>query len=238
MTTTDRESRLLEAFAVLADTLVADYDVIDLLQTLVDTCQSLLDIDAAGLLLADPDTGELDLVVSTSESSRIVEALQLSGVAGPCVDAFQESRIVSAPDIALMGGRFSGFRDTALAQGFHSVYAIPMRLRNTTIGALNLFRADAGELNAPDVRAAQALTEVATIGILIERSMRASDLLRGRLQHALNSRIVVEQAKGVLAHMHDVSMEEAFARIRTFARAERRSILDVSKSLVERTLIF
>ena len=238
MNAADREARLLDAFAVLSDTLVADLDVIDLLQTLVDTCAALLDITAAGLLLADPETGELDLVASTSESSRIVEAMQLSVVAGPCIDAYRESRTVSVPDIAALPDRFAAFRESALSEGFHSVYAIPMRLRTTTIGAVNLFRSETGELNELDRRAAQTLTDVATVGILQERSMRASGVVQRQLQHALDSRVVIEQAKGVLAQTHDITMDVAFDRLRTYARAERRSIAEVARGLVDRTLLF
>ena len=234
----DREARLLDAFMVLSDTLVAELDVIDLLQTLVDTCDALLDIAAAGLLLAEPRSGELDLVASTNESSRIVEAMQLSVVAGPCIDAFRESRTVSVPDIAALPDRFAAFRESALSEGFHSVYAIPMRLRTVTIGAVNLFRSEVGELNEADRRAAQTLTDVATVGILHERSMRASEVVQRQLQHALDSRVVIEQAKGVLAQTHDITMDAAFDRLRTYARAERLSIAEVARGLVERTLLF
>jgi transcriptional regulator with GAF, ATPase, and Fis domain len=234
----DREARLLDALAVLADTLVADYDVIDLLQTLVDTCSALLDIEAAGLLLADPESGDLDLVASTSESTRIVEAMQLSVVAGPCIDAYRDSRIVSVPDIAALPDEFGAFRASALDEGFRSVYAIPMRLRSSTIGAVNLFRTETGELNDADRRAAQALTDVATIGILHERTARASDVLQRQLQQALDSRVVIEQAKGVLAHTHGITPDDAFVRLRAFARSERRSIAEVARGLVDRTMIF
>jgi transcriptional regulator with GAF, ATPase, and Fis domain len=238
VTAGNREARLLDAFSVLSDTLAADLDVIDLLQTLVDTCDALLDIAAAGVLLADPESGELDLVASTNESSRIVEAMQLSAVAGPCIDAFREGHVVSVPDVAALPDRFQAFRESALGEGFHSVYAIPMRLRSTTIGTMNLFRTGVGELNDADRRAAQALTDVATVGILHERSMRASDVVQRQLQHALDSRVVIEQAKGVLAQTHGVDMDRAFDRLRTYARAERLSIAEVARGLVDRTLLF
>lgn len=238
MNAADRETRLLAAFSTLSDTLVADLDVIDLLQTLVDTCDDLFDIAAAGLLLADPDSGDLDLVASTNESSRIVEAIQLSAVAGPCIDAYRQARTVSVPDIAALPDRFAAFRRSALGEGFRSVYAVPMRLRSTTIGTMNLFRADVGELNDADQRAARALTTVATVGILQERSMRASEVVQRQLQHALGSRVVIEQAKGVLAQTHDMTVDAAFDRLRGYARAERRSIVEVARGLVDRSLLF
>jgi GAF domain-containing protein len=234
----DREARLLDAFSVLADTLTADYDVFDLLQTLVEACDAVLDIDAAGVLLADPGSETLQLIASTNESSRIVETMQLSVVAGPCIDAFRESRIVAVPDISALPDRFAAFRDSALGEGFRSVYAIPMRLRTTTIGAVNLFRHEVGELNEPDRRAAQALTEVATVGIVQERALRASEVLQQQLQRALDSRVVIEQAKGVLAYTNDESMDDAFVRLRGFARSQRLSIAEVARRVVDRSLIF
>jgi GAF domain-containing protein len=233
----ERESRLLDAISILTDTLVADYDVIDVLQTLLDTCSFVLDIDAGGVLLADPDTGVLDLVASTDDSARIVEAMQLSAVAGPCIDAYRDSRIVSIPDITALPERSAQFRASALGEGFHSVYAIPMRLRSTTIGAVNFFRASIGELNEADQRAATALTTVATVGILNERSSRAAEVVEHQLQDALDSRVVIEQAKGVLAHSLDLSMDEAFARIRDFARRERIGLATVARRIVDRTLL-
>ncbi len=127
----------------LADTLVDDYDVVDLLQVLVDTCRDLLDTTAAGILLADA-RGELELVVSTSEASRLVEMMQLSAEAGPCIESFRSGKRVSVPDIADTGDEWRQFRGAALAQGFRSMDALPLRLRDATIGTLNLLRAAAG----------------------------------------------------------------------------------------------
>jgi transcriptional regulator with GAF, ATPase, and Fis domain len=235
--TVTRQQLLLDAFATLADTLVADYDVVDLLQTLVETCQRALDVTAAGLLLAD-GPGSLDLVASTSEESRLVEVMQISADAGPCIEAFRTAKVVSLPDISQAPDDWGSFRASAREQGFASVYAIPMRLRNNTIGALNLFRDATGELDAEDIRAAQALADVATIGILQERALRASDSIREQLQLALNSRVLIEQAKGVLAYTHDLSMDEAFARLRRYARSNGLPLADVAKGLVQRTLLF
>jgi hypothetical protein len=233
-----RERALLEAFATLADTLVAGYDIVDLLQTLVETCADSLDVTAAGLLLVEPDSGSLDVVASTSEETRIVETMQLGAEAGPCIECFTTSRIVSVPDIAEVPARWSAFRDSAVGLGFAAVAAIPMRLRSETIGALNLFSDRVGELNDRDLLAAQALADVATIGILHERTVRASDVLRTQLQGALNSRVVIEQAKGVLAQTHDVGMDQAFSMLRSYARERQRPLAEVAGALVDRTLIF
>ncbi|HEY0374943.1 MAG TPA: GAF and ANTAR domain-containing protein [Amnibacterium sp.] len=236
MTGTSREVALLDAFATLADTLVADYDVVEMLQVLVDTCRDLLDVTAVGLLLADPDGGTLDLVASTSEESRIVETLQLGAEAGPCVECFRTGRPMTVPDIDATGDRWPEFRASAAEQGFRGVFAIPMRLRDQTIGAMNLFRSETGELNEHDLRAAQALADVATIGILHERSFRANDVLRDQLQGALNSRVAIEQAKGVLAHRHEVDMDEAFRMLRTYARSNRLPLAAAARGVVERRI--
>lgn len=237
MSGTSRETGLLEAFATLADSLVADYDVVEMLQVLVDTCRDALDVTAVGLLLADPDSGSLDLVASTSEESRIVETLQLGAEAGPCVDCFRTGRPMLVPDIRATGDRWPEFRASADEQGFRGVFAIPMRLRDQTIGALNLFRSERGELNEHDLRAGQALADVATIGILHERSFRANDVLRDQLQGALTSRVAIEQAKGVLAHRHEVDMDAAFRMLRTYARSARMPLAAAARGVVERRIL-
>lgn len=235
MTELTREDRLLQTFASLADTLVDDYDVVDLLQMLVDTCAELLDTTAAAILLADA-TGELDVLASTSEASRLVEVIQLGAEAGPCIESFRTGRAVSVPDISASPEVWSRFKESALAQGFASVYAVPLRLRETTIGTLNLLRDAVGELEPQDQTAAQAFADVATIGILHERSLRETAVLAEQLQGALNSRIVIEQAKGVVAHTHGVPIDEAFALIRTYARSHQLGISHVAARIVDRSL--
>lgn len=230
-----REEQLLQTFAKLADTLVADYDVVDLLQSLVDTCQDLLDTAAAGILLAN-GAGELEVVASTSEASRLVETMQLGAEAGPCIESFQTGNVVSLADISQAPEEWSRFRDSALEQGFSSVHAIPLRLREKTIGTLNLLREVIGELEPLDAIAAKAFADVATIGILHERSMRESTLLSEQLQTALNRRIIIEQAKGFVAHTQSVSVDDAFTLIRNYARSHQLPISLVAAQLVDMTL--
>ncbi|WP_223693709.1 GAF and ANTAR domain-containing protein [Leifsonia poae] len=232
MTALTRQERLVDTFATLADTLVVGYDVVDLLQTLVERCREVLDVTAAGILLADGN-GELDVVASTSEAVRLVELMQLSAAAGPCVDCFTSGQIVSLPDIDGSPPRWERFRASALEQGFASAFAVPLRLRETTIGTLNLLREQRGELGEADVRAAQALADVATIGILHERMLRESDAVREQLQGALNSRVVIEQAKGVLAHTHRISLEEAFDILRSYSRSRSLRLADVARAVVQ-----
>jgi GAF domain-containing protein len=227
-----RTERLFEAFATLADTLVAGYDVLDLLQTLVENCHDLLDVDSAGILLLNSQN-TLELVASTSEATTLVEIMQLDADAGPCMECFRTRTVVSVPDIDVGSDRWPEFCSTAQAQGIFSVYAIPLRLRETTIGTLNLMRNERGELNQHDIRAAQALADVATIGILHQRAVRDADAVRDQLQNALSSRVVIEQAKGVVAETSRLSMEDAFQRIRHYARSHNATLGSVARRLVE-----
>lgn len=230
-----RERRLLETFASLADTLVDDYDVVDLLQMLVDTCAELFDSTAAAILLAD-EHGDLDVVASTSEASRLVELMQLSADAGPCIEAFETGRLVSLADIRDAPERWIRFRESASAAGFAAVDAIPLRLRTTVIGTLNLLRATSGGLDPHDEVVARAFADVATIGILHERSLRETAVLTEQLQGALNSRVLIEQAKGVVAHTQGVSVDASFQLMRDYARAHRIGISEVAARVVDRTL--
>ncbi len=230
-----RETQLLQTFATLADTLVTGYDVVDLLQVLVDRCQTLLDATAAGILLAD-HFGDLELVASTSESANVVETMQISADAGPCIDSFTTGRTVSVADIREVPAAWHQFRDSALAHGYLSIHALPLKLRDTTLGTLNLLRTAPGELPERDMIAARALADVATIGILQERAIRETDTVRQQLQNALNSRVVIEQAKGVVAYRHSITPEDAFDVIRRYARANNLTISHVASALVERTL--
>ena len=237
MNETTRIERLFDAFATLADTLVAGYDILDLLQTLVENCHDLLDVDSAGILLANA-RDDLEVVASTSEANTIVEIMQLDADAGPCLECFRTRAVVSLPDIDAGPPEWAEFCDTARAQGIHSVYAIPLRLRETTIGTLNLMRSERGELNQPDIRAAQALADVATIGILQERTIRDASSLRAQLQEALTRRVILEQAKGVVAETANVSIEEAFGLIRHHALTQRAPLSLIARQVVARDLIF
>ena len=226
---------LLDVFATLADTLVDEYDVVDLLQALVDATVDLLDVQASGILLADPH-GDLELIASTSESGKLVELIQLSADEGPCIDSFREATPVSIPEIAAVAADWPRFAEVAATAGFRSAHAFPLRLRRTTIGTLNLFRTTPEALDRFESRAAQAMADVATIGILHERTLRESDATREQLESALQSRVVIEQAKGVVAYTAAISVEEAFERIRKHARGGRRALADVARDIVERRL--
>ncbi|TXN31862.1 GAF and ANTAR domain-containing protein [Lacisediminihabitans profunda] len=230
-----RERRLVDTFVTLADTLVAGYDVVDLLQTLVEACADLLDASAAGLMLAD-DGGNLAVVASTSERSRLVEIMQLRSGHGPCVEAFTTGVVVEVDDLVAQRNRWPEFREEALSQGFRSVHAIPLRLRGSVIGTLNLFRNEPGLLTPEDASVAQGLADVATIGILHERTLRENSVAKEQLQHALDSRVVIEQAKGVIAQTRSVDMDQAFRLLRAYARSNNLNLHDVAARVVARTV--
>jgi transcriptional regulator with GAF, ATPase, and Fis domain len=233
--TETREQLLVRTFVTLADSLVAGYDVIDLLQTLVDRTTELFDAAAAGIILG-PDAEHLDVIASTSENSRIVGLMQLRAGEGPCVEAITSGDVVSVVDEAEMHDRWPVFADAATGSGFASVHAIPLRLRGQVIGSLNLFRDREGALNEADAIAAQALADVATISVLQERTIHDSSVVRDQLQRALDTRVVIEQAKGVLAYTHDVDMDAAFRLIRQQARSTQSPMSEVAAGVVDGTL--
>ena len=225
---------LSETFVELTDTMVVGFDVIDFLHVLTDRSVQLLDVSAAGLLLADP-RGELRVVAASSEAARLLELFQLQNDQGPCLDCFRTGRPVQAADLAAAVARWPRFAPAARQAGFGAVQALPMRLREQVVGALNLFRADAGALAAADIRVGQALADVATISLLHERSMRHSDTLNEQLQSALNSRVVIEQAKGKLAERLGVDMDQAFTLLRDRARTGNRRLSDLARAFVDGT---
>ena len=232
--TETREVRLSEAFIAMADTLVTGYDVVDLLHSLTERCVDLLDAVAAGLVLRD-DRGGLDVLASTSEQSELLELLQLRAGEGPCVEAYLTGTPVSVEDTG-SDDRWPAFGAAALTQGFRSVHAVPMRLRDRTLGAGALFRSAPGALPEPDRRVAQALADVATIGLLHERTLRHTEVVNDQLQGALHSRILIEQAKGVLAEQGHLDMNQAFDVLRSYARNARRSLREVAAEVVAGTL--
>ena len=225
---------LSEAFVELTDTMVAGFDVIDFLHVLTDRSVQLLDVSAAGLLLADP-RGELRVVAASSEAARLLELFQLQSDQGPCLDCFRTGRPVAAADLAVAAARWPRFAPAARQAGFAAVQALPMRLREQVIGALNLFRAAPGALDPAGIRVGQALADVATISLLQERSMRHSDTLNEQLQAALNSRVVIEQAKGKLAERLGLDMDQAFSLLRDRARTSNRRLSDLARAFIDGT---
>jgi transcriptional regulator with GAF, ATPase, and Fis domain len=223
----DREQLLAVTFVELADTLVADFDVVDFLHGLVDRAVQLLDVDAAGLMLAD-QRGSLRVIASSTEQARLVELFQLQHDQGPCLECYQTGRPVYEADMAAAAQRWPVFAPAAAGAGFAAMQAIPMRLRDDVIGAMNLFMATPRRLDETGLRVGQALADVATIGLLQERNLRHQEVLAEQLQGALNSRVVIEQAKGVLAERMGLDMGQAFERLRGQARLQNRRLAELA----------
>jgi GAF domain-containing protein len=230
------DERMAQTFVELADTLVAGFDLMEFLHTLADRCVELLEVDAAGLLLAD-GRGALRLVAASTEQARVAELFQIQNDEGPCLDAYRSGQAVIISDIRSdeTVRRWPRFSSAAQEMGFAGVHAIPMRLRDQVIGTLNLFRSQPNGLDPAVARAARALVDVATIGILQERAVRQQELVAGQLQSALNSRVMIEQAKGVLAERLQISPDHAFVMLRRYARDHNRPLTALVADVIKGT---
>ena len=227
-----REEQLVEAFVEVADTLVDDFDVIEFLHMVAGRCVQLLDVDAAGLMLAD-QYGQLHASAASSENARLLELFELQADVGPCMEAFRTGTQVVNADLWANQDRWPRFVEEAKAAGYVSVHALPLRLRASVIGALNLFCTGPAALSESDVRTGQALADVATIGILAQRSVHQSGLLAAQLQQALNSRVAIEQAKGVLAERRGIGVDEAFVLLRRYARDHNLHLSDLARQVAD-----
>lgn len=225
-----RERALAEAFVDLSDTLVSDYDLTELAYKLVDHCVSLLNVAHAGLLLSD-QRGALQVVACSSEQTRVLELLQLQVDQGPCVDCVRSGTAVAAI-LDGDGDRWPVFTEAALALGYTAVHALPLRLRRQTLGAVNLFLAEHRQLDGEQVHMAQALADIATIGILQHRAIADRDTVIEQLEGALHSRVVIEQAKGVLAERGGMDPDEAFGRMRAHARHRGLTLTSLAQQIV------
>ena len=231
MTTVSAE-RLATIFVEIADTLTAEFDLIEFLHLVTDRAADLVNAAAVGLLLADP-AGHLEFMAGSDENVKLLELFQLQNHEGPCLEAFHTAQPVINVDLSQATSRWPRFAPRATETGFQSVHAFPLRLRSRVIGALNVFGdTKGGNFHGMDVPIIQALADVATIGLLQERAIRRGEILTEQLQNALNSRIIIEQAKGAVAQAHNVSVDEAFARIRSYARHHNRQLTDVANTIV------
>ncbi|MFF3491980.1 ANTAR domain-containing protein [Streptomyces sp. NPDC002795] len=225
------EQLLAQTFVELADNLVADFDLIDFLRLLSDRCVDMFDATAAGVLLADHD-GELRVMAASDEQVRLLELFQLQSDEGPCLECFQGGAPVTVADLSTQAARWPRFTEAAALCGFGAVQAVPMRLRDEVIGALNLFRAAPGPFDPLGASVAQALADVATISLLQQRSTQRSTILNEQLQAALNSRVLIEQAKGKLAERQNIDMEQAFSALRRYARTRNQRLSDVARAFI------
>jgi GAF domain-containing protein len=228
------QERVSEVFVELADTLVDVFDVVEFLTTLADRSAELLNANEAGVVLAD-ESGTLRSVASSSETARLLDLFELQNEEGPCLDCFRSGTPVvnaslMAPD------RWPSFGPEARRLGFRMAHAVPMRLRERIIGAVNIFTTEETRLTDSDIALARALADIATIALMQERSIREARVLNEQLQAALHSRVVIEQAKGMLAERRQIEMDEAFSLLRRHARDSNQKLSDVAVALLEGTL--
>jgi GAF domain-containing protein len=228
------DQRITETFVELADTLVLGFDGIDFLHTLTERCVQLLGVDAAGILLID-QRGSLNLVAASTEQARLLELFQLQNEEGPCLDCYHSGQSVACADLAVAPQRWPQFATAAGEQGFAAVQAVPMRLREQVLGALNLFRCSPHAISAETTAVAQSFANVATISILQVRALRHSEMVTEQLQTALNSRVLIEQAKGILAERRHISIAAAFTLMRTYARDHNQLLSQVAHAVIAQT---
>jgi GAF domain-containing protein len=229
-----RDAVLARAFVRLADTLASDFDVVEFLQSLTADSVEILGAEAAGVMLADA-RGGLRLIASSEERMRLLELFELQGEQGPCLDAFSSGRAVQA-SAADSRDRWPVFATHASDAGFQMMCAVPLRIRADVIGALNLFRGTDEPFTRAEMDLAQAMAEMAAIGLIQERALRERTLLAEQLQAALNSRVVIEQAKGMLAEYLTMTVDDAFTLMRKYARDHNRKLGIVASDVVERKI--
>lgn len=233
--TANREAEIIAAFISVADRLVDDYDVVDVTTQLAQDCARLVDVAAVGLLLADAG-GVLHLLAATSEEARKVEAFQLQRDEGPCLDCYHSGVQVTVADLSEVQDKWPRFTASAVAEGFASVHAIPIRLRDVRLGALGLFGTRPGNLGQDDVRLALGLAQVAAIAIAQNTRALDQSAVLGSLQSAVSSRGLVDMAKGVLSETLSIDMAEAFGRLRSHAHQHHQRLTDVARNVVLGTL--
>lgn len=231
---TTREAQISAAFVTIAETLTTVHDMVDVLHTFVERCAEIVRMDAGGLVLVN-DAGELQLMTSTNEAAVVLESMQLAEAAGPCIDCFHTGNAVAIDDISTSTA-WPAFRSAAVDQGFHSLLSIPMKVQGRVIGTMNLFRAASEAVSSRDAAVAQALADVATIGIIHERALHKAHVIEEQLHNALNSRIAIEQAKGVIANGLSLSMDDAFVLLRKYSRDCNLTIRAASEMVSRREI--
>lgn len=223
--------RLAAVFVEVADTLVADFDLIDFLHNLADHAASLSGAAWVGLMLADQND-QLHFMAASSEGAKHLELFQLQHSEGPCLDCHHSGVQVVVADLREATERWPDFAPRAVAAGVHSVHAFPMRLRDQVIGALNVFAEGPLPLDPMNVNLVQALADIATISIMQERAIAHAEMVTEQLQSALNTRIIVEQAKGVIARTHGIGVDAAFELLRSHARRHHLRLGALAREIV------
>ncbi|MCR6490770.1 GAF and ANTAR domain-containing protein [Amycolatopsis sp. OK19-0408] len=228
----EREGRVSRTFVRLADTLVADFDVADFLAMLTEQCAALLNVGATGVILVDP-AKTFQLAATSSQRAEHLELFAIQTEDGPCIDCARTGAPVFCADLTTAKTRWPRFTAAAHECGFRAAHALPMRLRDEVIGVLTLLDAEPGAPEPEDIDLGQALADVATIGILQQRTIEQRDVLAAQLQNALHSRVVIEQAKGALAERGGISADEAFQRLRSYARSRHLRLTDLAGSVLD-----
>lgn len=231
--TRDRSALTATTFVEIVDTLVGDFDVIDVLTSLTSRCVELLDVAAAGILLAD-EFGHLRVIGASTEEIGLLELFQIQNEEGPCLDCFRSGAVVS--NWQLTDSPWPAFAAESMRLGYPSVCAVPLRLNEVVLGCLNLFLDEPVPMPQLDVQLARALADVASIAIVQDLATREAAVREGQLQYALHSRIVIEQAKGMLAEFGGIDMDAAFQRLRVFARSNNSKLTDIAAGLVDGTV--
>ena len=230
-----READVVRSLVEMAGTLTGDYDVVDVLTGLADRCVDLLGVSAAGVMLASP-AGSLGLVASSSEAMRLLELFELQAQEGPCLDAFRTGEPVGQENLEAGAGRWPSFSAAAVQAGFASASALPLRLREVTLGAMNLLSVTRAPMDEADVIVARALADLATLSIAQHRASAEAQRLNEQLSAALTSRVVIEQAKGVICERAGVGLAEVFTRLRAYARNHNLRLTDVARAATDGTL--
>ena len=228
----DRYERLAQAFVSLADTLVADYDVVELAQQLVDDSMALLPVDAVGIVLVGVND-DPHVLASSSEQTHLLEILQLQADAGPCLLAYRTGEPILVDDLDVDSDRWPTFAERAREVGFRAIHALPLRLREERLGSVNLLRFKTGHMSDVDIAIAQALADVATIGILHQRVVMRSEGVNAQLRTALQTRVIIEQAKGVLAERGGLDMDTSFRLLRQHARRTNQLLGKLARAVIE-----
>ena len=230
-----REEQIIATFVELADTMLEDFDIVEFLHRLLERAVELLSCAEAGLLLANAE-GALQVMASSSQRSEALELLQSESGRGPCVESYLGSQTVFSEDLEMDRKRWPVFAEAALGSGIGSVHSIPMRVQGETIGTFNLFRSKVGRIGPHDLPLGQGLADISAVAILQERATRERRGIVQQLEHALGSRVLIEQAKGILAERAHASIDAAFLGIRAYSRSHNRRLIEVAGDIVENRL--
>ena len=226
-----REKLTTAAFIEVANALASDYDVGEFLHMLVGRCSEALNSDAVSVLL-EAQEGTLQLAAATSERMRELEDLEIRLGQGPCVETYRQGAPVSAGDMRKEQDRWPATAPKAMEIGLLAVNAFPLKVDGDSVGAFNVYREAAGALSDEELRLTQAFADVATVGILRDRKVSEAERRAEQLQGALDSRVLIEQAKGVLAERQGISTELAFDMIRRYARNHHRKLRGVCQQII------